>query len=230
MRYTSIDDGTVTRPVLEVRLIGPGDVRGLAELEAAAWPGPLQAKEELIKRRLAFGHGIIVAATSNYLAAAVCVIPRAEPQFDAECFPRRFGEFSTLPRTDPVRSVYAYNLCVHPLHRGERVVRDVINLGIATIRDWGARWIIGDGRCPSYAGSRGEGPDRVRCDPAFRAALDGWRATGIRPSVDELVRDPVLRFYHRVLDCEFVHLAWNFLPQDSSSGGHRVIFVKDLTV
>jgi hypothetical protein len=230
MRYTSIRGGIVTRPVLEVRLIEAGDVGALAQLEAAAWPGPLQAKEELIQRRLALGHGIIVAAAPDYLAAAVCVIPRDEPQFDAGSFPQHFAQFSTLPRTDPVRSVYAYNLCVHPSHRGERVVRDVINLGIATIREWGARWIIGDGRCPSYAGSSGEGPDKVRRDPLFRAALDGWAATGTRPALDMLLRDPVLRFYRRVLDCEFVHLAWNFLPQDSSSGGHRVIFVKDLSV
>jgi hypothetical protein len=230
MRYASVHGGIAPRPEYQLRHAGIEDIPALAALEAAAWPGPLQASQELFHRRLNLGHGIIVAATPEYLAAAVCVIPRAEPQFEAACFPRDFAAFSTLPRTDPVHSVYAYNLCVHPSHRGERVVRDVIGLGISTISEWGARWIIGDGRCPSYAGSGGEGPDRTRPDPVFRAALDQWAATGTRPPLDMLIRDPVLRFYHRVLDCEFVHLARNFLPPDASSGGNRVIFVKDLSV
>lgn len=226
---TSVHADVVPQPAYVLRLAGVEDVSALAALEAAAWPGPLQASEDLIRHRLALGHGMIVAAMPDYLAAAVCVVPRAEPEFDAASFPREFSQFSTLPRSDPVRSVYAYNLCVHPSHRGERVVRDVISLGIQTILKWGARSIIGDGRCPSYAGSSGEGPDRARPDAVFHDALDSWAETGIRPPLEILIRDPVLRFYHRVLDCDFVHLARNFLPQDASSGGNRVIFVKQLS-
>ena len=216
------------RALIDVRPMEPGEVPALAVLEAAAWPGPLQAREDLIRRRLALGHIMIVAAAADHLAAAACVIPTVELPFDPVQFPRDFEHFSSLPRTAPVNSIYAYNLCVHPAHRGETAAREIIQLGITTARGMGARWLVGDGRCPSYAGTDGEGPDKVRADPKFRAALDAWAATGERPSVATLIRDPVLRFYYRMLDCQFLHLAWNFLPQDTSSGGHRVIFAKTL--
>jgi GNAT superfamily N-acetyltransferase len=219
---------TPPRESIEVRSIKPDEVTALAELEAAAWPAPLQAREELIRRRIALGHTIIVAAAQGHLAAASCVIPTTELPHDRARFPRDFESFSSLPRSAPVNSIYAYNLCVHPEHRGETLARDIIRVGIERARGMGARWLVGDGRCPSYAGTDGSGPDRVEVDYEFRAALDAWAATGISPPVEVLIRDPVLRFYYRMLDCEFLHLAWNFLPQDASSGGHRVIFAKAL--
>jgi hypothetical protein len=46
--------------------------------------------------------------------------------------------------------------------------------------------------------------------------------------VKAITTDPLLRFYRRLLNCEFLHLAPDFLPEDTSSGGYRVIFAKDL--
>ncbi len=172
---------------------------------------------------------MVVADAGSYLAAVVSVVPTSETPFDAERFPRNFEQFSTLPRTEPVNSVYAYNLCVHPAHRGDTAARDVIGCGIELVRQEGAVWLAGDGRCPSYSGSGAIGPEGIRADPEFRAALDLWTATGERPPLQTLIRDPFLRFYYRILDCEFLYLLRDFLPQDTSSGGHHVIFVKNLS-
>ena len=213
---------------ITVRPLEPSEVPALAALDAAAWPPSLQASEELIRRRLALGHTMLVVPAGDQLVAAVCFVATRELPFDAARFPRNFGEFSSLPRTEPVRSIYVYNLCVHPEHRGKNIVQSNLGAAIEFARALGARWLVGDGRCPSYAGTDGKGPEKVRASLEFRAALDEWAAGGKMPPVNVLIHDPVLRFYHRVLGCQFLHLAPNFLTQDTSSGGYRVIFVKDL--
>jgi hypothetical protein len=230
MRYASVQDGISRRPALQVRPVEMGDVQALAELEIAAFPPAMRASEAVIRRRLELGHMMVVADAGSHLAAVVSVVPTRESPFDAARFPRNFEQFSTLPRSEPVNSVYAYNLCVHPAHRGDTAARDVIALGIKLVRREGARWLAGDGRCPSYCGSSDNGTDGIRADPEFHAALDSWTATGERPPLQTLIRDPFLRFYYRLLDCEFLYLLRDFLPQDTSSGGHHVIFVKDLSV
>jgi hypothetical protein len=89
------------------------------------------------------------------------------------------------------------------------------------------RWIVGDGRCAAYRGSLPGAPDKVRADPQFRAAIEAWRRTGRKPPDRELIRDPLLRFHYRQLKCRFLHLMPDFLPEDLSSAGYRVIFVAD---
>ncbi len=211
-----------------VRLLRPGEVSALAALERAAWPGPLQASEERIAMRLALGHCIFVAAGPDCLVASLCFVPTHAEPFDRDRFPRDFEAFSTLPRSAPVRSCYVYNLCVHPAWRGAPVVRPLMRAGVEHGRGLGARWLVADGRCPSYAGAVDEGPDKVRADPAFRAAIDAWAATGQQPPDEELLRDPLLRFYRRMVECQFLHLMPDFLPEDRGSGGYRVIFASDL--
>jgi ribosomal protein S18 acetylase RimI-like enzyme len=211
-----------------VRPLGPDEVPALAALERAAWPGPLQASEERIARRLALGHCILVSAGPDYLVASLCFAPTREEPFDRSRFPRDFATFSSMPRSEPVRSCYVYNLCVHPAWRGAPVVRPLMRAGVEHARGLGARWLVADGRCPSYAGAIDEGPDKVRADPAFRAAIDAWAATGQQPPDEELLRDPLLRFYRRMVACQFLHLMPDFLPEDRGSGGYRVIFASDL--
>ena len=215
-------------PTIAFRYLDPLEVPALAALEAAAWPVSLQAGEDVIRRRLKLGHLMLVAAVPDRLAAALCCIPTSELPFDDTRFPRDFGAFSSLPASNPVRSVYVYSLCVHPEYRGENIVRNLIYDGIARASAFGAEWAVGDGRCPSYAGAEDDGPDKVRADPIFKAAIDSWSATGRKPPLDSLIRDPTLRFYHRVVGCDFLRVCPNFLPQDTSSGGHRVIFIKNI--
>jgi hypothetical protein len=214
-------------PSLEIRLLCPGEEAALAALESAAWPGPLQASLETIHARMQRGHRAMVAERGGKLVASACYIPTVENPFDEAAFPRSFETFSSLTRSDPVRSVYVYNLCVDPSERDGAVVRAVMRKGIGDSVALGARYLVADGRCPSYAGAVQE-PDTVLADEEFRRAIDEWRSSGVKPPDQKLLRDPVLRFYRRTLNCQFLYLLPNFIPSDAASGGNRVIFVADL--
>lgn len=212
----------------QIRHLRVGEESLLLELERAAWPKALQASMDLIRRRIGVGHCFLVAEGEQGFQASACFVHTSEDPTDTARFPTSFEAFSTLPKRKPVLSTYVYNLCVHPSSRGSSIVRRVGDAVIAEARNAGSRYLVGDGRCPSYAGAQGGNPDTVRLNQKFRTAIDRWRLTGIQPSDADLVEDPVLRFYKRILDCRFLHLAADFCPQDAASGGHRVIFAKVL--
>ncbi|WP_154674612.1 N-acetyltransferase [Mesorhizobium erdmanii] len=199
----------------------------MAAMEAAAW-GPLGASQETIRRRLSLGHTTIIAVAEHLVAGAIGFVETSQDPHDREEFPKTFSAYSSLARTGPARSLYVYNLGLRPDFRGTDMARRLLSQLTEHGRRVGARWLVGDGRCPSYAGAQDDFPDKVRPNPAFRRTIDHWHRTGVTPAVEALTRDPLLRFYRRVLQCEFLHLAPDFLPQDISSGGFRVIFAVDL--
>ncbi|WP_206525674.1 GNAT family N-acetyltransferase [Mesorhizobium sp. M7A.F.Ca.CA.004.05.2.1] len=203
------------------------DVPGMAAMEAAAW-GRLGASEKTIHHRLSLGHTMILAMVENLVAGAICFVETSQDPHDTGRFPKTFSAYSSLARSRPARSLYVYNLGVRPEFRGTDMARRLLSQMSDYGRQVGARWLVGDGRCPSYAGAQDELPDKVRPDPEFRRTIDDWHRTGVMPSVESITRDPLLRFYNRVLRCEFLHLASDFLPEDMSSGGFRVIFAVDL--
>lgn len=216
-------------PPLTIRPLREEDVPAMVALEEAAWSASLRASEATIRRRLALGHVMTAAeAPDGRLAASVCFTPTAEDPFDRARFPKTFAAFSSLPRSEPVRSIYVYNLCVHPDFRGPATVRPLMATTVRSYLHLGARWLVGDGRCAAYAGAQPGAPDKVRADPVFRAAIDRWRQTGEQPPDEVLIREPLLRFHYRQLRCRFLYLMPDFLPEDVSSAGYRVIFVADL--
>ncbi|WP_018233876.1 hypothetical protein [Thioalkalivibrio thiocyanodenitrificans] len=211
-----------------VRRMRPDEAPALADLESEAWPAGLQASESMIRKRLELGHQAVVAVLGTRFIAAACFYHTSQDPTDTGRFPRDFERFSTQPASEPIRSSYVYSLCVTPAERGRGSVQRVVDAVIENARSVGARYVVGDGRCAAYAGAAGPGPDRIRCDPLFRRAIDDWHRSGRKPGIELLIRDPLLRFHHR-LGCEFLHLAPDFLPSDTASGGFRVIFMKRLT-
>lgn len=206
----------------------PRDIERLAQLESDAWPTALRADASTIQFRLQRGHRMIVAEIEDRFAAAACFYHTTEKPTDATGFPHDFATFSTMPASTPVHSTYVYNLCVAPAQRGRGSAERVIDAVIHDAHKSGARYVVGDGRCPAYAGTTGPGPDQIPHDSQFQEAIDNWQRTGVRPDIRLLIRDPVLRYYHRRLDCEFLHLIPGFLPADRAAGGFRVIFAKHL--
>lgn len=209
------------------RHLAEADIPLMVAMETAAW-GSLGASEETIRRRLLLGHVMIVAMVENAIAGAICFVETSQDPRQTENFPRTFAAYCSLARSEPARSLYVYNLGVRPEFRGTDMARRLLSQLIDHGRQVGVRSLVGDGRCPSYAGAQDDFPDKVRPDPAFRQIIDDWHRTGVMPSVKSITKDPLLRFYRRVLHCEFLHLAPNFLPEDLSSGGFRVIFAVDL--
>lgn len=210
-----------------IRPLNVDDLPLLTELEAAAWAPELRASEATMRQRFALGHTMFGAIDENVLAGTLCFTETSRDPLVRADFPANFDAYASLPRSEPVNALYAYNLCVRPSHRGTstavRLLKEMENHG----RRLGARWLIGDGRCSSYAGSPAD-EDQVRPDPRFRATIDRWNETGIRPPLREIIRDPLLRLHYRVYGCEFLYVMPDFFPQDASSGGFRVISAKDL--
>lgn len=203
------------------------DISAMVAMETAAW-GPLGASEAAIRRRLSYGHTMILALVGNLIAGAICFVETSQDPRDTQKFPKTFSTYSSLARSEPAHSLYVYNLGVRPEFRGTDIARQLLSQLTDHGRRADARWLVGDGRCPSYAGAQDDSPDKVRPDPAFRQTIDEWQRTGVMPSIEAITKDPLLRFYRRVLHCEFLHLASDFLPEDLSSGGFRVIFAVDL--
>ena len=211
-----------------IRQLDMEDMPLLMELEAAAWAAPLQASETTIRHRLALGHTMFGAIDGDVLAGTICFTETSQDPLVRADFPANFDAYASLPRSEPVHALYAYNLCVRPSHRGSntaiRLLKEMERHG----RRLGARWLIGDGRCSSYAGSPADGDDHVKADPRFRATIDLWNETGTRPPLEEIIRDPLLRLHYRALECEFLYVMPDFFPQDPASGGFRIISAKDL--
>ncbi|CCV11323.1 GNAT family N-acetyltransferase [Mesorhizobium sp. STM 4661] len=213
---------------IRLHLVSEDAVPLMAELETAAW-GPLGAGPDIIRNRLSLGHTMIAGSVGSLIAGAICFVETSQDPHDTTNFPKTFAAYSSMAKSQPPLSLYVYNLGVRPEFRGTDLVRRLLSEMIAHGRRAGARWAVGDGRCPSYAGAQDDTPDKVVMDQGFRETIDEWHRTGVIPPVNSITRDPLLRFYHRTLNCEFLHLAPDFLPEDASSGGYRVIFAVDVT-
>ncbi|RAZ86628.1 N-acetyltransferase [Mesorhizobium hawassense] len=208
--------------------LGTDDVAPIAAMETAAW-GPLGASERTIRRRFSLGHTMIGAGVDDVVAGAICFAETTDDPHDTAKFPKSFADYSSMPTSAPALSLYVYNLGIRPEFRGTNMARGLLREMIEYGRRVGARWVVGDGRCPSYAGVQDGTPDKVLRDEEFRQTIDSWHRTGKIPSTRAITRDPLLKFYRRLLDCEFLHLAPDFLPEDVASGGYRVIFAKDIS-
>ncbi len=211
-----------------IRALDVDDMPLLMELERAAWADALQASEDTIRTRFALGHTMFGAIDGDMLAGTICFTETNQDPLVRATFPANFEAYASLPRSEPVHALYAYNLCVRPGHRGGNTALRLLKAMEDHGRRLGARWLIGDGRCSSYAGSSGDDYDKVRFDPAFRATIDRWNETGVRPALQEIIRDPLLRLHYRAYDCEFLYVMPDFFPSDATSGGFRVISAKDL--
>jgi len=149
----------------------------MVEMETAAW-GPLGAGEGTIRRRLLLGHSMIAAFAGNRIAGAICFVETSQDPHDRVNFPKTFAAYSSMARSVPVLSLYVYNLGVRPEFRGTAMARRLLSEMTEHGRRAGARWLVGDGRCPSYAGAQDGTPDKVVSDRKFRQTIEDWHRTG----------------------------------------------------
>jgi len=203
-------------------------IDALWELEKTSWPSELRASKEIMQQRFDLGHGCWAAVSGNNLVAAGnYVYTDINPLAEAS-FPKSFTAFFRTPQSGPILTSFVYNLCVRPDWRGSPAVFRVMDALVSQARLAGARYLVGNARCPSFNGSVSEGPERIAMRPAVRAIIEQWHRTGQRPDDRRLGRDPLLKFYKRALACDFTYLMPEFLPGDTASGGYGVIFTKML--
>ncbi len=213
-----------------IRSIDPCEtsINELLRLEEASWPQRLRASESTIRERFRLGHEVVGAVVNGSLVAAAGFVHTSQAPTDRLTFPTDHRTYSSLPASTPVCSTFVYNLCVVPGQRGRGAVRQILRAVESEARARRARFLVGDARCPAYAGGRIQSRRRVERDAVFREALDNWHASGVHPTDHVLMRDPVLRLYYRYLQCEFLFPVSGFLPEDTASGGFSVICVKRL--
>lgn len=196
-------------------------------LEKCCWPIEMQATPDRLANRFAQGHQMLGAFVDGQLVGLIAFRLRMFDPEDLSDFPQTFDEFASGKSASMFNTVFGYNMSIHPSQRGRQVIQQLLREAIAFVRKKGCRYIVGDGRCPSYNGTMQENK-AIKQSPVFRQAIDRYLHGGVFPSLDEFLADPALRFFYRTMHCRFIDIRANFLPGDKASGGHRVIYCVDL--
>jgi GNAT superfamily N-acetyltransferase len=203
------------------------DLPAIDLLEKACWPTELQASATLLESRFDSGHTMVGAWLENRLLGLIAYRHVMFDPDDIEAFPKNFEQFASGLRQDKFNAVYGYNMSVHPEMRGSSLIHDLLSGAIDRVRAEGCRYIVGDGRCPSYSGGVENGRV-IRQSAIFRAAIDRYMSGGHFPVLAEFLADPTLRFFYRTMHCRFLWVLPDFFPGDAASGGFRVIYCVDL--
>lgn len=203
------------------------DLHAIDLLEKVCWPTGLQASPDLLQSRFDSGHTMIGAWMGNRLLGLIAYRHVMFDPQDIEAFPKNFTEFSRGARQQKFNAVYGYNMSVHPEMRGSSLIRNLLSGAIDRVRTEGCRYIVGDGRCPSYNGGVESGRT-IRQSIVFRTAVDRYMNGGHFPTLTEFLADPTLRFFYRTMHCRFLWILPNFFQGDLASGGYRVIYCVDL--
>jgi hypothetical protein len=218
---------TSEEPKFRLARLSSRDLDAVYAFECSAWPEPLQASYQTLATRFELNHFMFGAWEQEQLIGLVSWRHAWFDPEDRSIFPKSFTEFSGAPNSNPHNAVFVYNFGIHPARRGMLVTQALIASIIAYIKSGHCKYLVGDGRCPSYNGSNTT-TEQVTPSKIFKAALDRQLKYGQEPSLQEYLADPLLRFYYRRLGCQFFGAVPNFLPTDSASGGHQVIFYKAL--
>lgn len=213
-----------------IRFAEAEDVEALAALEALSWAPALAADAETIRERFDdLGHHCVLAEVD---AVPVAACSYYHTDLDPVAFLGRVERITDVTRGRAASagcSTCAYNLCLHPAHRGGTTVQRVIAAALRDVCAAGIREVFGVVRCPSYAGAGPDDPESVLADRAVHDAINHGAADGGVPRMETLLADPLLRFYFRTLRCRYVRVIPGFLPGDCASGDHGVAFLADAT-
>lgn len=204
--------------------LGTQDIPAILELEKACWLSEIRADEHILEARFALDHITLGLVIDDALLGIVSFSYTVCSPERAIGLPQTFREFSSRPMALGHNTAFAYNLNIHPRARGGNLTMELVEAGLNRMRRDGCRYLLGVGRCPSYNGSMAGEFENMPPSPEFRCAIDKSIQTGKLPALEELLADPVLRFYRRSLGCEFIRVMPDFLPGDAPSGGIGVIF------
>lgn len=208
---------------LKLAKLGIADLDAAYALECVAFPEPMQASHQTLTTRFKLDHFMFGAWEGDQL---VGMASWRRGWFDPDnksIFPKSFKEYSNASHSNPHNAAFVYNLCINPAKRGRTLARILIKSVINEAKSDKCRYLVGGGRCPSY-----NGDEQILPNSILRNSINNKLSMGQSPSLSEYLSDPLLCFYHRILGCEFLWTMPGYLPSDSASGGHQVIFYKVL--
>lgn len=198
------------------------DLDEIARFEERAFPEGLQAHPETVRERFRLGHLMLAERRSGLQGAIGFSYGRFDPA-DPSTIPASFRDWSRQTVPADYDTVFIYSLGLSPEIRGTETVATLVDAALARARADGCRKILAEGPVPSYAGT-----DRIRPNPAIRAALDAFAAGGPPPPEELLFRDPHLALYRSLCPCTIVRVMPDFLPADRASGGFRAMLFREV--
>lgn len=205
------------------------DIERIVALETRCFIPPLQVAAETVRRRLDYEHFMYGAEAEGELVGLVCFSYGCFDPMQRGAFPPTLKELCCQPPVVHPNAVFIYNLELVPQFRGLGHYRQLLRLPMDQAKRDGLCFAVGNGRVPSYAGSIDGSPyEHVRQHPEVRDALDQFLAGGPFPDQSVLMRDPLLASYQRLLGGDFHWILPNFAPDDTASGGIRVIGYREL--
>jgi glyoxylase-like metal-dependent hydrolase (beta-lactamase superfamily II) len=205
-------------------LMDESQVDRLYQLEKQSWVPELQAGRELISTRIRQGHRILGLEKDAELLGMVCWrYSTFSIQSGKERFPLSFAEFSSNQSDSDQKpqSAFIYNVGVKAGFRQGGAGSLLLQEAFQKIREYGISQVFVDCRMPSYNGSQILPNERIKPNPEFKAAIDGFFASGQVPNKSKFALDPRLRFY--MANGFQPWLILNNFIQDYSSGNKRVI-------
>ena len=211
------------RGELQLVTLGVEDIQRIMELETKAFEPAMQASEETVLERFSRGHSMIAVADRQRLVGAIAFSRIRFSPHDLSGFPTTFKAYSTQPTADDADTLCLYSLGVEPAGRVVATTRLLVHTALGVGRLDGMVKAVADGPLPSFAGNA-----QVERRPAVGQMLERYMETGEMPAQHDFLQDPVLALYHRLTNCQFLALFPNFLPEDTASGGWRVLLYREL--
>jgi hypothetical protein len=208
--------------------LGISDIPAIMELEMACWSPEIRVNEKTLLQRFDLGHIVLGLYSRSKLIGVTAFSYSQSVEPTLSLLPKTFKEFSSQTHHERHGSAFVYNFNVHPDYRGTTMTRRLIFAGVSRLIKDGCDYLIGVARCPSYNGSLHTPFEYVEYSPQFQALMNDHLLRGTTPPASELTADPLLRFYHRVLGCDFLGVVPDFLSGDEPSGGLGVVFCKRL--
>lgn len=208
------------------KILNESDLGAIIEVEKKAFVPELQASEEIIRKRLQMNHIYVGAIKNKKVVGTLGFRYAFFNQNDKDNFPSTCRDFANKPYESGANAMFVYTLGIIPTDRKLNLVLGLIQYSFDVARSQGAELMAAEGRIPSYNGSLKENIKykaevKLVVDDALKSKVDF-------PALDKLLKDPLLGFYRRYVKVDFLWLIPNFTPEDTASGGHRVIFYKEL--
>ena len=206
----------------EIAQLTEYDIDAILSLERVCYMPCLQASRETLQKRFDLGHVMLGLFVDNKLTGVASFSYR---YLDGREKIRQFCEnewkpFYALAMPETFNTVLVYNVEISPERRETNDSELLKKSVMSRAKNDGCKYLIGISRIPSY---NGDVFNHISHRPEVREAIDSYFDGGEYPSLDTLIRDPLLLFYHRVTGCEYLTLIDGYAPEDKASGGIRAI-------
>lgn len=182
------------------------DIDKLMELERKSWIPELQVSRKITLKRLEMGHIVLCVPDSNddKFVGKICFRHSNFSPDDFNSFPKTFDRFANQSHdlSHNANTAFIYDLDIDPGHRGGgKIASFLIKKSIERAKKDGCKYVVGDGRCPSYNGSKRE---RIKKSLGFKKIIDAYLKEGKFPKQKDFLLDPILAFYYRIVHCKFL--------------------------